>query len=69
LTHHDQAFGTTSALAPLDQPPGLPEALRQRLAALSRPVLEPFMSKRQARALLQRRDMMLRDWPRLEDLP
>ncbi len=69
LTHHDQAFGTTSALAPLDQPPGLPEALRQRLAALSRPVLEPFMSKRQARALLQRRDMMLRDWPRLEDTP
>ena len=69
LTHHNQAFGTTSALAPLDQPPGLPEALRSRLNALSRDVLERFISKRQARALLQRRDMMLRDWPRLEDIP
>lgn len=69
LTHHDQAFGTTSGLAPPDPPPALPEALRRRLNALSRDALEPFISKRQARALLQRRDMMLRTWPRLEDIP
>ncbi len=71
LTHHSQAFGTARRLASLEAPPHLPDALRRALAALSRDVLdatlESLISKRQVRAMLGRRDMMLRDWPRLEE--